>query len=106
VFSSIKEADERSRLAGLRNKVFEFMREQINAGTNIVRGNGSGLKVDEILVPFAKRYGMRLNKREMLQQLADLQLEGLLQYVGGTNKERHTRAGFRLGPRAATASMH
>jgi hypothetical protein len=82
VFSSIQQADGRKRLAALRDKIFEFMCAQINAGNCIIRGNGSGVKVEHILSPFAERYGVRLSKREMLQHLADLELDERLAISG------------------------
>ena len=102
VFSSIQQADGRRRLAELRDKIFEFMGAQIMAGNNIIRGNGSGVKVEHILTSFAERYGVRLSKKEMLQHLADLELEGRLEYAASNKNDRHARAGFRLGSQTMT----
>ncbi len=100
VFSTVREADHMKRAETQREQLFTLMRELIEKESYVVRGNGSGLKAAAVASQYNSRYSDHITKREVQEQLDELEMRGKLKYVASDKNRRDARAGFRLGSAA------
>jgi hypothetical protein len=76
-----------------RQAVLAVTLELIERGVSVVRGNGNGQTPRDVAEAVRQRYGLRLDKRTVLDHLSALEREGKLIYVAA-DKNRRIKAGF------------
>ena len=95
----------RSALSGdvenqARDAVRDVMLRLLAAGIQVVRGNGAGLKPRDVAAEVREKTGIKLTARKVGDYLAQLEIQGILRYVGANKNMRDSRAGFVKGPNA------